>query len=1040
MTDKVPLTGPASADSLSIASENSIDASMASNHLDCLRCFEVLRRLAGRWISMACVNGESLMPRIVTSPSQLEWKPQYISPSYKHFIALYEYQEQTVAAYRKSLYDRSSVTAVVSLQRHEIALWLVTLSYGIFFVISDYSFWTERFLIITSPYLMLKLVGHDMERGSTTQRDPEAQPTVNEIFEFAGGLPHQLPAAVKVQQLSACVKVDKKRPGMRRKKNANKNPASPSGAEDEESESEWELLTEEIKEKNEDFSSSNSESENEALGDDVLQQLYRQLLCFWVPKKEDILSMASPKMSSSLWLSPSSSGEHIKSDLDKNPFIILEDGRRVSSTSDARLREDESSSSCLPRSAEKIQAQKTTAPYPVPIQDCDCGAYSIWRAVKWELDATKCIVKHKPKNYQVWNHRLQLLTIAFQRTQKDMAGCAQEHQEESEMVSGETPVEYWFTQKNYNHYLQKYHHPFLSFETDFDERPFIVECLESESPKNYHVWLYRHQFLKLFSFLLRLPDIHAIQAHLGVGVIEEECPEFKGTDESITSAQPNGDENPSGECARRLLTLLPPSALKEELDFCDRFISLDVFNNSPWSHRMNLFHHHILFPIQQKMCKALVALIHSCGASQEGESGFMEDILRKFSYLRTSYSCTVRRLCEREVCYSMTHYESDVSNECPLTHSMAAARLYQSFELRLHLASNLCTSFFEVVKSRTKNHNKGSSISTHMLKAQLKAVFSSLDSPNLAYSRWVFSQPSALLDTSSTRDSLNSSFVNEESVNVNTKQMDAGSYCFYPGESYLSELISWDDYIRTFDLVFMLYHSLQNTFEPLVQKSRQQFVSLLKNGTREAMEEIRSTFQVQMKVDNLSFQCSSALHQLLHYFLEQTWLLYFPRYSLSKCKKTCDAEAETKEVSDKKLSLYSPLEDVEALRPIEAYARNGVSSDMLSTANGFSSISWESMWKDAYFDHTYLCIPSISSNNHFQSVGCIRKSDTGNIRSEKVENSDLQKTMYQGMIQCFLFYEASALRLAKELYLKDSTRSKYWRNEIRQIMLRKYGF
>eukprot|EP00796_Vickermania_ingenoplastis_P012771 gene12771-8709_t len=579
-----------------------------------------------------------------------------------------------------------------------LALWFLTLAFAPFMAVTDYTSWEERLRLILDEDVLLQLVRED---GS--------------------GLPDCIPPPLRPMVPLAAEEVEPVRPAVqlvgsdagtasasasRTISSRTSRGSNASTVLEEVGHSSSTAIAREVEEVEEGkydedeevVKSGSSTTKGEANNDSEekekeLQKRYLELLCFWLPTLEDIKGMRSP------------AAEKLLADVE----VEKANKRLRHQAYDEEEEED---------AVEVVQAQKDTL-------------YSVWRAIRWEMDITMNIVLENPKNYQVWNHRLQLLRGAVNATRDEMldyargrdpktlqaelsrrqrrrewrrraqACCASHRSQPSggEPVQGPTSVSIsdtaeeevaaaaavcFNTLRHWNAYLQGCHYPLLRLHLDFDERQKVIDVLRDSNPKNCHVWLHWHEITCLFPFLVSPPSLNTLQVHLQQTARAE-------------AATPE-----------EFALVLPASCpLHAEFELTHRFLVLDACNNSAWSHRFNTFRHRLVTPLVQEAAAHLlydwVEDFDAAGVEQLVREGTGEPDLQQERHVdptappthhpnesssqgRAAYlqrlRDTLRVLCQREMLYALHHLRADLSNECPYTHLRATAELFQTVDLK----------------------------------------------------------------------------------------------------------------------------------------------------------------------------------------------------------------------------------------------------------------------------------------------------------------------------------------------------------------------
>lgn len=894
---------------------------------------------------------------------------------------------------------------------------------------------------------------------------------------FSTPLPAILPPAVKVIPIN--VVGEKTNVAHPHSNNINKEEGglfvvkvSPPEKEKAEEEEEWETVEEaENNDNNENInkkrvleSESDQNEENNCEDDEFLEEQYKNLVDFWMPTPEDILanprvpsssfnfSVLSPSLGSSPGLLPS---EH------QHPQLSAKDqeGRKGSwaPTIHSNTTDDDETGG-----GEVGPLSQQLSPISFgPHLNLTPSAprFSIWRAIKWELDATVSVVYAKPKNFQVWNHRLLLLQHAIKHTKSEMVAFAKMNMNSisasrvgEDLPNHEVNPPKWAlvgrndkseeSEENWNQYLQYYHHHALSLETDFDDRPLIEEALK-DSPKNYHAWLYRADFLRLFPFYAHAPSLVELQEYLGISSRRQppasSIPSMATSTTASTIDAPCGsdgsaDDQQSASLAAPFGSLLPLCPLRKEFILTNDFISDDVMNNSAWSHRYAMFHTHLLFPLQQEFRATLLDGVEVAEKEKNEEKDSQKGLAERKQFLEEAFGCTsetAKELCHREVTYALAQLDKNLSNECPLTYARSVAEIFQTFSIRLEIAktlveSSLCVSSASTTAENSARHAHARafiSSFSNSLKEALCFVLGSLSSLNITSSR---------LKMKAVHDCFSASIWNTKDQ---VEEKEVASYAFpfagctgddhevswptlfpIPHHFYLSSLVSWPAYRRSFGEVFQLYDAIYHSFRPKVEAQEDSLLALLQRGGRggedgrKALHEIQSTYLTQMSIDHLGMQCESATYHLLYFFLEQLWNLYF--CSMEK-GSLIDPKGKEVEPSPTFISTSaSPLPRVaiSQRRPPTDYAREGLVFDMLYPER------------------------LLSQTGDKEEAAEDGRTSNANGDCTVVRDAD-----YESMIELFLYVEAYALLFAKNLEEKDPCRKKYWRHEVTGLMFRRYS-
>lgn len=1176
-----------------------------THSLHCFHSIKVLRRI---------VDGLSMVPRLppITTTDNasacptVEWKHKFISPLFKDFIEMYEAQHAFISEWRRAsgkgvfVSSPSALAAAVQQEsshmscgppcvtsavdsfpfsRAEVAVWCLTLAYGVYLSASDYSFWAERFLLMTNPSLMLYMTigltsseeqqasfcpsphssvlegtGAEQqgvkepaawgtvereEQGSAHNGKEEKEAVRMAITEekdggspvslldsipirpsmvdgkhsegssgsshglvqqpslfvfptsmyFASPVPSNLPSEVKIIPVNRLGEQKHEEEGRglfvreispsdypTQKLEANSMVTTPKREESlqkkthevSKESSEWETVEEEHyhHSRDEEASQETSKEEKKDTYDDKdLENQYKLLVRCWLPTAEDILANpCASSLSNFSVLSPSFPSSSVV-----QPF----DAPKIQSLSQEQEGEKESQATTVNSNttAEDGGGEREEA---VPLSQAlpfnpsatrlnlspSLPRFSIWRSVKWELKAILPLVEEKPKNFQVWNHRLLLLQHAVKCTREEMIAFAKmdsysisstEEVPQGE-VQGNLQRRCWGvgqkgerveSEENWNRYLQRYHHSSLSLENDFDDRALIEETLKNEA-KNYHAWLYRVEFLRLFPFYLRIPSIEALQDHLGIyskkesgNVCSSPFPESeKDASESIVMEE---EVHSAALFPSSSVSLLPSCPLRTEFDLTEHLIAEDVWNNSAWSHRYCMFHSHLLFPLQQSCRDALLHMMVKAQEEREkakgrkdadseesnkgkctkdGKKAHLEEEVHRMQE-------TVRELCQHEVTYALVELEKDLSNECPLTYARSIAQLFQSFFLRLEVAKSLVFSFFNT--DEEEGHEMVTYVRrfiasfSHSLEEALCFVLGSLCMFNMSSSRIKMKAVHSQAQASSVDANVHRG--DEEKKNSSYPSYFAGSTADdhemswpmispLPHHWYLSSLVSWSSYWRSYAILFQLYDAIEFSFSRKAEAQEVRFLSLLQQGDENALQEIRSLFKTQMAVDHLSTECESAKYHLLFFFLEQTWNVYFG--SMEEANK--DGAGSRKEGGEFRYTSPSvmassrfPRTDVKKQRRTTDYVKDGVTFDMLYPRQMLSKKTF------------------------------IPKSEKRTVSEDGHGNAGISQEQYNSMLQVYLYVEASALLSAKNLVMKDVIRKKYWRHEVKELLFRRYG-
>lgn len=1122
--------------SILLSSQSSMAAklSMSGSRLECFRSIQLLRRIAGPLALLPHA------PPITTQASNIEWKFNFIASDYEEFNHLYEMQFNRITEYRRSIMASGNPTE--PLTSRDLSLWILTLAYGIYLSVSDYSFWAERLQLVTNAEWMMRLVQGD-EEDSGPREESEDQGQVSndrqtpktscgthqqtKTFHGAdsthtythtnnnssnnnnnnhynnsnndndkhhhasvgrsGGLPHKLPP------LSCLIRV------VQHEKHSPKGIQHPKV-----DHTPYDALNDEGKECSEkDWTTTEEEEEGDLVeevhlqdehnDEDFLQQQYSYLLRYWLPKVTDIIAVSS--LTYSAFTPCTTNGRIVENEELSTPGTIEKtatistlanpstsfipqsasmDPKLVAQPSASALKTQPPSSSFFhshshlpqpphPQRQQRHHHHHEKRRYSLAVA-YSLTSFSIWRSIKWELDTTRAILIKYPKNFQVWNHRLLLLRTAVEQTKDEMIAFVKEEgelQRQRSSGAGLSPTlssvphagassspshSSYETQKNWNAYFHAYHHPLLHFENDFDDRGLITAVLFENNAKNYHTWLYRHDFLQLFPFLLQIPTLREMQNFLGL-LGHQSTPGLKSEQTHSTTE--------SAETQKYSVELLPSTCrLREEFDCCDFFIQDDVMNNSAWSHRFNMFHYYILLPLLQEFKDTLIASLADDASNEARPISPSE-----FSLMRR----TAFELCKREMTYAMQQYERDLSNECPLTHARCVAQLFQAFDSRLGFARRL----YDSTPSSSKI-NEEPAFGTHtfmfnfLIRKRLEVVLGRLDWLNVTRSRAEMQrlvkqleqqQQQQMKENTPTSESYrvaNDDMEREEESTSAENVLRSSCDLTWDGPThfFLSIVFSWEEYLQTFDLVFLLFHTLTNSFVPQVEKAQREWCSLLERGTPEALQAIRDKYPVQMQMDHLDFQCDATRYHLLYFFLEQTWQLYFesmqsggpPNSSHTTPTEDGKPEIPATEMAEGKgigpedhNNAFQPQRDIHLYRPSTVYARDGVTSDMLYAKDEADKMTVEKTGENTFFEKGLFSIEGGEGN----SEDVLREHE----KEAQVRQSvpRMSQTSYQNMIKFYLRQEAHALLLAKKLTIEDPIRQKYWRNEVKEVLFRHYG-
>lgn len=293
------------------------------------------------------------------------------------------------------------------------------------------------------------------------------------------------------------------------------------------------------------------------------------------------------------------------------------------------------SASWLPSGADLTWQTATSAALPTRA--------SPWRAVRWELHATAAFAHLYHKNFQVWHHRKELLQYALQWTaaNEDVASL------DAGLLTDQALL---------SKYLQQQHG--MSFH-DIDERQVTQYVLYCVDGKNYHAWLHRISFLRLFPFLLTPPswkDIRAFAATVSSDYIEQLCRD------GIDRNEPQ----------------LPPSPLTAELDMTAELIQVDSLNNSAWCHRYRIFRDDL---VGHYLRDFGVALFTAATTTPSVLSSTISEFL-----------AVIAAVCRWELHVALHWSDVDPTNEASYTHARSIALLYHTIATRVRLAEVLLAS------------------------------------------------------------------------------------------------------------------------------------------------------------------------------------------------------------------------------------------------------------------------------------------------------------------------------------------------------------
>lgn len=803
--------------------------------------------------------------------------------------------------------------------------------------------------------------------------------------------------------------------------------------------------------------SENADVESES----YLEVQYENLRRYWLPSAADILADPLPPLSVSSSLVGSLTTSSSLPFLQESPRQQPTLGSSSCTTADDGGSRNFADKECHPFSRSRF-----TCTPPAP-------NFSIWSTVKWELSATLPLLLSKPKNFQVWNHRLLLLQHAKKSTVSEMFARTQSIYSSTSPVfppydtpndaqrvgHGERKEEE--SMDRWNFYLQHYHHRSLSMEGDFDDRAMNEEVLQS-NPKNYHAWLYRMDFIRLFPFFLSLPSLEKLQDHLGILSGRSSASTPPSLDASTSSisrtstASPDealgSDSHSSEHPLRRTLPSfwLPSCPLRTEFDLTDRFITADVHNNSAWCHRYFMFHSYTLFPLQRAFRAALLNAIGKKECETEDSTsdllateeeakkrianGHAEEMREKGSEtlkknwqevekMFTRMRETIWEVCHAEVTYAFIQLEKELSNECPLTYMRSVAQLFQTFSLRLEMAKTLVRSLYALNDAPKDSVMHASAFLSffHSPEEALCFVLGSLSSLNMTSSRLhmkAFHQNAVLSgilgDANTKEETMSTSSPHSFGFPGDDHELSWPMLSLLPSHMHVSSLVSWPAYRNSFDLIFQVYDALHFSFASKVEAKERRLLTLLQQGDAKALEEVRETFKTQMCMDHLPVQCEAAKYHLLYIFLEQMWNLYFPSVEATELASSKTGAQAAALSASTKTKLFRPFDEVQKRRSTQVYARDGVGFDML--------------------------YPEVLLGEKKSEEKTCEKSPLENSTGSENESRSrvVSEVEYDSMLDLFLYVEAYGLYFAKKLELKDWIRKKYWRNEIKQVLFRRY--
>ncbi|CCW67323.1 unnamed protein product [Phytomonas sp. Hart1] len=263
--------------------------------------------------------------------------------------------------------------------------------------------------------------------------------------------------------------------------------------------------------------------------------------------------------------------------------------------------------------------------------------FSLWRAVRWELQTIGCFSRLYHKNFQVWHHRKELLNHVLKTMNTNDARFS------SVMA----------TAVNFDDYLLDEHG--MSF-ADIDERVACEAVLFHKDAKNYHIWLHRSWFISAFPFLINLPEgWDKWRIFLGM------FPEIKSHDVITNTTAADFSVDPLWKEINCRRLLLPSCPLADEITFTSLMIQEDHFNNSAWCHRFLI--------IRKYLVEALLRQHHA--QQRHADLVILKDV--------------ISAVCQLEVDFGLQWAIVEPTNECAFVYARSMAELHQTAILRLLL-------------------------------------------------------------------------------------------------------------------------------------------------------------------------------------------------------------------------------------------------------------------------------------------------------------------------------------------------------------------
>ncbi|CCW59698.1 unnamed protein product [Phytomonas sp. EM1] len=268
--------------------------------------------------------------------------------------------------------------------------------------------------------------------------------------------------------------------------------------------------------------------------------------------------------------------------------------------------------------------------------------FSLWQAVRWELQTIDCFSRLYHKNFQVWHHRRELLSYVLKTMETDDGKFS------SVMA----------TTADFEDYLLEEHG--MTF-AEIDERVVCEAVLCHKDAKNYHIWLHRSWFISAFSFLLQLPeDWDKWRTFLSM------FPEIHCHDVIINANAEDFAVDPIWREINCRRLPLPSCPLADEVTFTSHMIQEDHLNNSAWCHRLLIIKKHLIETLLQQHHAQL-----RCDQRRQVDAAKLRDV--------------ISAVCRLEVDFGLQWAVVEPTNECAFVYARSVVELHQAVMLRLLL-------------------------------------------------------------------------------------------------------------------------------------------------------------------------------------------------------------------------------------------------------------------------------------------------------------------------------------------------------------------